>query len=129
MARRALSMLNGPQQPFARELAVLALRAGILHRHGDSARPMPQCNRRGDFVYILSAGATRAREKFLKIALTNAELRHALVDLLSHDYSQLNRREVLAAITQHARHPNQLVQEFIQPADQVLIEQVALLVE
>ena len=50
-----MRFFNRVEQTFPREFAILRLRTRILNCHADAARPMPQCHRGGDFVYILTA--------------------------------------------------------------------------
>src|SRR5207248_9195395 len=45
------------------------------------------------------------------------------------DRGALRRRNVLAAVPQHTRHPNQFVEEFRSPSDKFFIKQFSLLAE
>jgi hypothetical protein len=77
-SHRALSIFDCIEQTLSRELAIHRLRTGILNRYADAARLMPECHRSGDFVYVLTAGTTRPRERFFKIDIANAEPSHPL---------------------------------------------------
>ena len=105
-----MSIFNGLQQAFSRQLSVLRLGTRILHGHADSTWPVPQRYRGGNFVYVLPARTAGARKSFLKIGLTNADPRHAILDLLLHGrsllYSISDRRDILATMPKHTRHPN-----------------------
>src|SRR5207302_1899354 len=82
-SHRALSIFHCIEQTLSRELAIHRLRTRILNRYADAARSMPQRHRSGDFVYVLTAGATRPRERFFKIDITNAQPCHPLRDRVS----------------------------------------------
>ena len=75
--RRTLSIFDCVEQTFARQLAVLRLRARILYRDADSAWPVSKRHGGGDLVYVLSTRAAGARENFLQIDLANTEPRQA----------------------------------------------------
>jgi len=68
------SIFDCIEQTLSRELAIHRLRTRILNRNADAAGSMPQRHRSGDFVYVLTAGTTRRRERFFKIDIANASL-------------------------------------------------------
>src|SRR5688500_12862487 len=65
--------LEQRQQPEPGLLPVHRLGAGILIAHAQTARPVPQGDRAGDFVHMLSAGSGRPRKLLLELALRQSE--------------------------------------------------------
>src|SRR5260370_13523716 len=73
-----MSIFDRVEQSLPRELAIHRLRTRILDRYADSARPMAQGHRGGDFVYILTARSAGPPESLLKVDIAHADPRHSL---------------------------------------------------
>src|ERR1041384_7417717 len=75
-----LSIFDRVEQTFTRQLSIHCLRPRVLNRDADSAGPVPQRHGGRNFVYVLTARATGARESFFKIDIANAKFRHSVLD-------------------------------------------------
>lgn len=93
-----MSIFDRVEQSLPRELAIHRLRTRILDRYADSARPMAQGHRGGDFVYILTTRSAGPRECLLKIDIAHAEPRHPLRDKVScHLLDKIDELQELSA--------------------------------
>jgi hypothetical protein len=97
-SHRAMSIFDRVEQSLPRELAIHRLRTRILDRYADSARPMAQGHRGGDFVYILTTRSAGPRECLLQIDIAHAEPRHPLRDEVScHLLDKIDELQELSA--------------------------------
>ena len=84
--------LDRREQSLARELAVLRLRARVLHGHANSRGAMPQRYGGRNLVYILTTRAAGTRETLFEIRFANIQARHLPVDRCLHIHAAADGR-------------------------------------